>query len=272
MAKQESKLRWLLSSLRSYLIFDPLIFLYTGILGSLSLICSLFDRSGRAQHGFARLWAWLILKTCRAHITVSGLDRIDVTKPHLYAANHISALDIPVLYTHLPFQFRIIAKQELFHYPFLGWHLRRSQQIPVDSTSAASSMRSLNSAAKTLRNGMPMVVYPEGGRSANGEVQPFLAGAFYVAIKTQVEVIPVAIVGTFEMLPMNSFHIRPRPLKMLVGEPIPTEGYRARDMEKLAAIAQKAVEDLYYAQADVPDPRQVPASAEGNTVGKSSSS
>ena len=241
----------LLSSLRSYLIFDPLVFVYTGILGSLSLLSSLFDRSGRVQHAFARLWAWMILKTCFARVTTTGLEDIDTAKPHLYAANHISAIDIPVLYTELPFQFRIIAKQELFRYPFLGWHLRRSRQIPVDSTSAASSMRSLNRAAETLRGGMPMVVFPEGGRSGNGHVQPFLPGAFYVAIKTQVEIIPIAIVGTFEMLPINSFHIRPRPLKMLVGDPIPTSGYTTRDMDKLAAIVQRAVEDLYYAHAEV---------------------
>jgi 1-acyl-sn-glycerol-3-phosphate acyltransferase len=260
-AQQESKFRWVLSCLRSFLIFDPLVFLYTGVLGSLSLISSLFDRRGRVQHTFARLWSWLILKSCLTHVTVSGLDRIDVTKPHLYAANHISGLDIPVLYTQLPFQFRIIAKQELFRYPFLGWHLRRSRQIPVDSSSAASSMRSLNRAAESLRGGMPMVVFPEGGRSASGQVQPFLSGAFYVAIKTQVEIIPIAIVGTYEMLPINSFHIRPRPLKMLVGDPIPTQGYTTRDMEKLAAVVQKAVEDLYYPHAEVPDPRETPTAA-----------
>jgi 1-acyl-sn-glycerol-3-phosphate acyltransferase len=260
-ARQESKFQWLLSSLRSYLIFDPLVFLYTAVLGTLSLISSLFDPSGRIQHGFARLWAWLILRTCLTRVTTTGLERVDTTKPHLYAANHISAIDIPVLYTELPFQFRIIAKQELFRYPFLGWHLRRSRQIPVDSTSAASSMRSLNRAAETLRGGMPMVVFPEGGRSDDGKVQPFLSGAFYVAIKTQVEIIPVAIIGTFEMLRINSFHIRPRPLKMLVGDPISTVGYTTRDMEKLAAIVQKAIEDLYYAHAEVDDPRTTAAAA-----------
>ena len=269
--KQESKLRWWWSSLRSYLFLDPLIFFYTGILGSISLISSLFDRSGRVQHSIARLWAWLILKTCMTQVSVSGLDQIDTTKPHLYAANHISALDIPVLYTRLPFQFRIIAKQELFRYPFLGWHLRRSGQIAVDATSAASSMRSLNRATKTLQDGMPMVVFPEGGRSSDGKVQPFLGGAFYVAIKTQVDVVPVAIISTFEMLPMDSFHIRPRPLKLVVGEPIPTQGYKARDMDKLAAIVQRSVEDLYYAHAEVADPRKPPTPVERNAVENTSS-
>jgi 1-acyl-sn-glycerol-3-phosphate acyltransferase len=243
------------SKLRSYCLICPLLFLYTGIVGTVALFFSLFDRSGRIQHSCARFWAWLILKTALASVQVSGLEHVDITKPHLYAVNHLSAMDIPMLYAHLPFQFRIIAKKELFKYPFLGWHLRRTGQISVDSTSAHTSMRSLNRGVKSLREGMPLVVFPEGGRTTDGTLKPFLPGAFYVAIKTQVEIIPVALVGGYEMLPMNSFHIRPRPLAMFVGEPISSQGYTIREMDKLAAVAQKAVEDLYYPHAEVADPR-----------------
>ena len=115
-----------MSRLRSYLLLDPLIWLYTIVLGTLSLISSLFDRSGRIQHGFARLWSRMILGTIGVPVTVEGLEKIDTAKAHVYVVNHLSALDIPVLYLHLPFQFRILAKRELFRYPFMGWHLRRS--------------------------------------------------------------------------------------------------------------------------------------------------
>ena len=108
----------LLSRLRSYLILDPLIFTYTGILGAGSLLCSFFDKDGSIQHGFARVWSWLILKTSMAPVTVIGAENI--TSPCVVAANHISAMDIPVLYTELPFPFRIVANKNLFHYPFLG--------------------------------------------------------------------------------------------------------------------------------------------------------
>jgi 1-acyl-sn-glycerol-3-phosphate acyltransferase len=233
-----------LSRLRSYLLLDPLIWTYTIILGTLSLICSLFDRSGRVQHGFARVWSWLILKTIMSPVRVSGLDRIDTSPPHIYAVNHASALDIPVLYVNLPFQFRIIAKKELFRYPFMGWHLRRSGQIPIDRDNARASMRSLNRAAESLLAGMPLVVFPEGGRSSDGQVQPFLSGAFYVAIKSGVDVVPMAVVGTYDVLPMNSFHIRPHQIELLVGEPIPSAGYTLRDMDELAARVRRAVEEL----------------------------
>jgi 1-acyl-sn-glycerol-3-phosphate acyltransferase len=242
------------SLLRSLFILDPLIYLYTVVLGTLSLLSSFFDRKGRIQHGFARLWSWLILKTAMCPVTVSGLDRIDTAVPHLYCVNHLSALDIPVLYTELPFHFRILAKKELFRYPFMGWHLKRSGQIPIDRANARGTLRSLTEAANTLRSGMPLVVFPEGGRSESGHVQPFQSGAFYVAIKAGVNVVPMALVGTFEALPMNTFHIRPRRFELLVGSPISVAGYTARQMDQLAAMAQRAVEDLYHSRAALPRP------------------
>ncbi len=251
-----------LSWIRSIFFFDPVIYVYTVVLGTLSLLSSFFDREGRVQHGFARLWSWLILHTIWSPARVEGLEKIDLSKPHVYVANHISALDIPVLYTCLPVQFRILAKKELFRYPFMGWHLKRSGQIPVERESAIASMRSLTEAAATVRVGRPVVVFPEGGRSATGQIKPFMSGAFYVAIKAGVEVVPMAIVGTYEVLPMNSFHIRPGKIELLIGEPIPTSSYGKRDAEALSAAAQKAVENLYYSRAKVTDPRTVASNAD----------
>ncbi len=253
--RRSSKLADALSWARSIFVLDPLIWAYTVVLGTLSLLSSLVDRSGRIQHGFARLWSWLILKTTLSPVRVSGLERLHGSAAAVFAVNHISALDIPMVYVHLPFPFRILAKKELFRYPFMGWHLRRSGQIPIDRESARASMRSLNLAVQALRSGMPLVVFPEGGRSADGQVQPFMSGAFYAAIRAGVEVVPMALVGTYEVLPMNSFHIRPGPMELVIGEPIPTDNLTVRDMDALAARVQKAVEDLYYARAHVPDPR-----------------
>lgn len=256
---KNSRFKHFLSRLRSYFLWVPLIFLYTAVLGTLSLAASLFDGTGRAQHWLARLWSRLILGTTLAPVKVSGLDRIDTTKPHLYAVNHLSAMDIPVLYGYLPFQFRIVAKHELFRYPFLGWHLRRSGEIDIDPQNAMSSLRSMNRAVQTLRAGMPIVVFPEGGRSRSGEVQPFMSGAFYVAIKAGVDIVPVAVIGTYEMLPIDTYHLMPRELQIVVGNPISTAGYTPRDMAKLAPIVQRAVEDLYYSRSEVQPSRQLQA-------------
>jgi 1-acyl-sn-glycerol-3-phosphate acyltransferase len=248
--------RLLLSHLRSYLIWDPLVWLYTIVLGCISLISSLFDPTGKIQHGFARLWARTILGTIGAHVQVDGLDKIDTSKPQVYVVNHLSALDIPVLYAQLPFQFRILAKKELFRYPFMGWHLRRSGQIPVVLENPKASVRSLNLAVAALRKGNSLVIFPEGGRSPDGQLHAFMGGAFYAAVKAQVDVVPIALVGTFEMLKMNSFHIQPCPLQMVVGVPIHTAGCSTRDIAKITGKAQDAIAELYYSRSLVPDLRQ----------------
>lgn len=234
------------SRLRSYFIFDLLIWLYTIVLGIVSLPSSLFDTSGRIQHGFARLWSWLIMKTILSPVKVSGLEKIATSKAQVYAVSHASALDIPVLYVYLPFQFRIVFKKELLSYPIVGWHLKRSGQVCINQQNPAASIGSIRSALKTLKGGMPLVIFPEGGRTPDGQVKPFLPGAFFLAIKAQVDVVPVALVGTYELLPMNTYHIKPRPLEMRVGAPISTAGLKGHDIEVLSAKVQKAVEELYW--------------------------
>jgi 1-acyl-sn-glycerol-3-phosphate acyltransferase len=238
-----------LSRLRSYLILDPLIWFYTLGLGLLALPGGLFDRSGRRLHWFSRTWSWLIMKTILSSVKVTGLDKIDTSKPHVYAVNHASAMDIPVLYVHLPFQFRIVFKKELLAYPIVGWQLKRSGQVCIDQQKPTNSLTAIRSAVKSLKAGMPLVIYPEGGRTPDGEIKPFLPGAFFLAIKAQVDIVPVALIGTYELLPMDTYHIKCRPLEMRVGEPISTAGLTIRDMEAVSAKVKKAIEDLYYAPA-----------------------
>jgi 1-acyl-sn-glycerol-3-phosphate acyltransferase len=243
------------SRLRSYLLVNNLIYLYTIILGTLSLLSSFVDRSGRIQHGFARIWSFLILKTSGIRVHISGLEKLP-SHSVVYAVNHASALDIPTLYWNIPVQFRIMAKKELFRYPFMGWHLTRSGQIPIERENARSSLRSLNRASEALKSGMPLLVFPEGGRTADGTIKPFLPGAFYVAIKAAVEIVPIVLVGTRERLPMNSFHIVPGDVEMLIGDPISIAGLVPRDMDALAARVQSEFENTYYSRAAYPDPRK----------------
>jgi 1-acyl-sn-glycerol-3-phosphate acyltransferase len=234
------------SRLRSYFWFDPLIWMYTVVLGLISLPTSLFSDSGRIQHDFARFWSWLIMKTILSPVKVTGLDKIDRGKPHVYAVNHASALDIPLLYMHLPFQFRIAFKKELLKYPIVGWHLRRSGQVCIDQQNKTAAVRSIRAALKSLESGMPLVIFPEGGRTPDGQIKPFMPGAFFLAIKAQVDIVPVALVGTYDLLPMNTYHIKCRPLEMRVGEPISTSGLTLKDMDSLSTQVQRAMEELYY--------------------------
>ena len=233
------------SRLRSYFIFDPLIWLITVVLGIISIPVSLFGEKGRILHAFARFWSVMIMKIIGSPTTVTGLDKIETSRPYVYAVNHASALDIPMLYVDLPFQFRIVFKKELLSYPIVGWHLKRSGQICIDQQNPSGSIGSIRSALKGLKGGLPLVIFPEGGRTPDGEIKPFLPGAFFLAIKAQVDIVPVALVGSYELLPMNTYHIKPRPLEMRVGQPISTAGYTLRNMEELSDKVHGAVVDLY---------------------------
>src|ERR1044071_4812108 len=240
----KSKHGWV-SRLRSYFVFNPLIWLYTFVLGIVSIPAGFFDRGGRLLRGFARVWSVLIMKTICSPVSVEGLESINTHKTCVYAVNHASALDIPMLYVYLPFQFRIAFKKELLAYPIVGWHLKRSGQICVDQQNPAASIGSILSALKSRKSGLPLVIFPEGGRTPDGQVKPFLPGAFFLAIKAQVDIVPVALVGTYELLPMNTYHIKCRPLEMRVGRPISTAGYTLRNMEELSDKVHQEVEDLY---------------------------
>jgi 1-acyl-sn-glycerol-3-phosphate acyltransferase len=237
------------SRLRSYFILAPLIWAYTLVLGTLSLLCSLFDRSGRVQHNLARFWSRLIMKTILSPVKVTGMsaDRIDDSRPRVYAVTHSSALDIPILYVYLPFQFRIIFKSELLAYPFIGWHLKRSGQVCINQQNPAASIGAVKSALRSLRSGMPLVIFPEGGRTRDGKIQPLLPGAFFLAIKAQADIVPIALVDTFDLLPMNTYHIKCQPLEMRVGKIIPTAGLSARDTEAVSAKVKAAIEALHAA-------------------------
>src|SRR6185312_2061969 len=234
-----------LSRLRSYFFLDLLLWFYTLVFGLASIPFGFFDRDGRILHGFARAWSKAIMKSIFSPMKVGGLDKIDTSKPIVYAVNHDSALDIPALYAFLPFQFRILFKSELLSYPIIGWHLKRSGQICINQQQPSRSAGNIRTALKSLKSGMPLVIFPEGGRTPDGEIKPFLPGTFFLAIKAQVDIVPIALVGTYELLPMNTYHIKCRPLEMRVGRPISTAGYTLRNMEELSDKVHQEVEDLY---------------------------
>jgi 1-acyl-sn-glycerol-3-phosphate acyltransferase len=225
-----------LSYLRSLLFTNNLIYLYTAIMGMLSLGGSLFDSHGRWQHGCARVWSWLILKTSSVRVTVEGLEHVRqlAETPMIFCVNHQSSMDIPVLLVNLPFQFRFIAKRSLFRYPFMGWHLRRSGHIAVVRDRPGEARKSLDEAVRKIRDGYPVVVFPEGGRSRTGEILPFKSGAFRLAILSGVPVTPVTLNGTRGVLKADSVHVRPGNVEMIMHPPIATEGLTGGDVDALA--------------------------------------
>jgi 1-acyl-sn-glycerol-3-phosphate acyltransferase len=153
-------------------------------------------------------------------------------------------MDTPVIFAAIPFQFRILAKKDLWRWPLIGWYLRRSGQMPVDIENPHATLSSLGGAVKALRAGMPLFVFPEGGRTATGELKPFLAGAAYLAIRAQVPVVPMALSGVYDLLPMHTRHFYQGQLTLRVGEPIETKGMTVRQNGELTERLRNAIAEM----------------------------
>jgi 1-acyl-sn-glycerol-3-phosphate acyltransferase len=238
--KPSFALRWL-----SYLLLVPLVGIATCFFGSISLLCGLWDKSGRQQHFIAHLWARTLLLISFSPVKIIGRDKLHEHETAVYASNHLSYMDTPVLFAHLPFQFRILAKQSLWKAPFIGWYLNRSGQVPVDLKSGRSLIASLNRGVTALKTGLPLVLFPEGGRAATGQLQSMMSGCAYMAIKAQVPLIPLTLIGTYELLPIHVYALHPRPLLIIVGDPIPTTGLHTRDADALTQRLYQAISTTY---------------------------
>jgi 1-acyl-sn-glycerol-3-phosphate acyltransferase len=234
----------LLSRLRSNLINVPLMTAATVSCGFISLAVSLFEKSGRVQHHIARVWAKLLVAFAGCSLEVDGLENLARQPVAVYASNHTSYMDTPVVFAALPFQFRILAKKELWPIAFIGWYLDRSGQIPIDTQNPRATLSSLGLGVKALRAGMPLFVFPEGGRTQTGELQPFLSGAAYLAIRAQVPLVPIALAGVYDLLPIHTHHLFPGRLTLTVGEPISTVGMTVRQTDELTEKLRSAIAEL----------------------------
>ena len=226
------------SLLRAHLLTAPLIILVTVVVGSVSAFGSLLDSGGRFQHRCARVWSHLVLFLAGVRLEVEGFDRVRVEGTYVFCANHQSYLDIPVLFVALPFQFRFVAKKQLFRVPFLGWHLRRSGHISVDRDNPFRAMRALRRSVDPIRHGVPVLVFPEGRRSPDGTIGVFKGGAFRIAKRSGAETVPISIRGTRQILPHGSKHLRAGDVKVTIHPPIASN---TLSPEEIALAARRAI-------------------------------
>jgi len=203
-----------------YLI--PAITIYTIVLGTLSIGSSFVQSSGRFAHWCARTWARLILATTRVEVQVSGLERLDPNRAYVFVANHQSIYDIPIIFWSLPYQVRIIAKASLGKFPFIGWHLRRTGHMLVDRKNPVRALHVFARASKLMKQGLCLIVFPEGTRSRDGRVAPFKGGSFFLALRTGLPVVPLSVVGSRHVMLKGRLATYPGRVKLIVHEPIDT--------------------------------------------------
>jgi 1-acyl-sn-glycerol-3-phosphate acyltransferase len=241
-----------MSYLRSLLFSTPLIYLFTIVMGALSLVASFFDPTGNSQHRIARIWGKMLLAVSFIDVRAEGLEKLDPGGSYVFVANHASFMDIPAILSLLPYQFRFFAKKGLYKIPFLGTHLRRAGHLPVDRSSARASLKSMSAGARLIaERGISVLLFPEGGRSSSG-LREFRDGAAYIAIKAGVPVVPLAIVGMRRLLPMGSIHIRSGKVVLRAGDPIPTAGLKPSDHTELTLRLHREVAHLLEEPAATP--------------------
>ena len=197
----------------------PAISAYAIVLGAASIVSSLFDRRGYFAHRCARAWSWLILTTTGVRVTVEGLDRITPGTTYIFVSNHQSHYDTPVVFGSLPFQLRIIAKESLARFPVLGWHLRRGGHLFVDRRhpDRAGILRRWRA---LVSEGLSLIVYAEGTRSEDGHVARFKAGSFLLAIQAGLPIVPLAVVGTRQVMPKGRLRTEPADVSLIIHDPI----------------------------------------------------
>jgi len=218
------------------LVTDPLIILATIVFATVSVAISLFDATGRRQARIAVAWSRALLKVSGVKGKVEGLENISPNGVYVFASNHASYMDTPVVLGNIPVQFRFLAKRGLFMIPFLGTHLQRAGHIPVFRGNARQNLKTLVMAAETVqKRGISLLIFPEGGRSQDGRLGQFSEGAAYIAIKAGVPLVPLTLQGTRAVLPFGSGLPRPGRIRMLIGDPIPTEGLSLKCREQLTA-------------------------------------
>jgi 1-acyl-sn-glycerol-3-phosphate acyltransferase len=219
----------------TWIFVVPLFALATIVCGAFSIAASLSKKRGRVMMGAAaRVWGGMLVKIAGVRITVEGLEKIDPNGAYVFASNHLSYMDTPVVLSQIPVQFRFMAKSGLFKIPFLGTHLAQAGHIPVPREDPRAAVRALALAGQTIRDhGISVLVFPEGGRAVDGKLQEFKEGAAYIAINAGVSVVPLALIGTREVLAMHTTIFHRGPVTLRVADPIPIEGLTMRDRKAL---------------------------------------
>ncbi|MBW2513932.1 MAG: 1-acyl-sn-glycerol-3-phosphate acyltransferase [Deltaproteobacteria bacterium] len=221
------------------------VVLVTIVLATAVIIVALFSRNGNAPHLIARAWARSILFVSGIHVDVTGLENLNVGGSCILMPNHQSNFDIPVLLGCLPVQFRWLAKAELFKIPIFGRGMRGCGYISIDRSNRKSAFQSLAEAATKIRNGVSVLIFPEGTRSRDGKILPFKKGGFVLSVDAGVPIVPIVIFNTGSIMPKGRLRIRTRPVRMDILAPIATAGYTRKTKDDLMELVRRTICNVY---------------------------
>jgi 1-acyl-sn-glycerol-3-phosphate acyltransferase len=233
----------------------PVRFIVAVIISLLSaaaeLLCIFFDRKrGRLFHAIARRWAHAVLFVCGVKVCVTGLEKIDPSRNYIYVSNHASMFDIPSILAGIPDEIRIVYKKELDVIPVFGWGLKYGAYIGIDRGRGGDAMKSLEEAVEKIRRGASVLLYAEGTRTTDGRLQSFRRGAFNLAVKAGVPVVPLTVNGSFSILRKHSINVVPGTVHLVLDSPIPVPPGEGKEAELKLMEQVHAVISRNYIEQD----------------------
>ena len=217
-------------------------------LGTIATILGVFDHSGRLSHLVGRLWGMCLIYSSGIDVIISGLENISKEKPQIFISNHQGIFDIFAFNAFFPLQFRWIAKKELFWTPFIGWSMKAARYISIDRQHKKSAIRSIRRSVRAINRGFSIVIFPEGSRSLDGKLLPFLRGSLILINKTDAPVIPVTVSGSLKIIKRDEFGIHKGIIKIKIDEPIYTDFMSKEEkgalLENIKLIIQKNLDEM----------------------------
>lgn len=219
---------------------------YTVMLGIPVIIIASFNKTGRIPYKFARLWSWLVVKTNRIKIRIEGREKLQRGSSYIFMSNHASNLDPPVIAYTLEQTLRFVAKKSLTKIPVFGTAIRLARMIVIDRNDAQGAREAINRAVRDLSGGISAFFFAEGTRSLDGRLQKFKKGGVMLALKTKLPIVPVTIIGSYELLPKKAIRIKPGVVRVIISDPIDTKDYTEDDrdvlLEKVRSVISETLE------------------------------
>lgn len=220
----------------------------TAFFSIIAIIVVPLDRKGAYYHSVGRVWARTVLRIFDVKVRLKGMDSLEPGRTYVYVSNHASMFDIPAVMASIPDEIRIVYKKELSYVPLWGWSLAVGPYIAIDRFSAKDAMKSLDKAAEKIRRGASVLLFAEGTRTRTGQLLPFKRGAFSLAVRSGIPLVPLTINNSFNILPKGSLRIRPADITLIVDKPIPTSGSDGKADEKMLMEMVRSVISKHYVE------------------------
>jgi 1-acyl-sn-glycerol-3-phosphate acyltransferase len=225
------------------LVLAVVLPVYTFAAGLVGIPYALLANDARVLFWLGRLGVRIGFTIARIRIVTHGLDKVTAQSHFIYMMNHNSNLDAPAVFMVLPGPVRVLGKKELFRLPVLATAMKMGGFVPVDRSNREAAIESARSAARIAAAGASFLIAPEGTRSRTGALLPFKKGGFHIAIDSEVPILPITVVGAFELMPPGSYGIKPGVIEIFFHDPIETKGLETRDRFNLIAKVRASIED-----------------------------